>query len=66
MSKRVEIDQDWVTRGKTIRQLLLELRAFENQDMEVKILISDGGKPYPISLVGKLDGCCVLMFEGKP
>ena len=50
----------WVTRGKTIRQLIQELRTFSDQDLEVRISI-DGGKTHkPISLVGKRGGKAVL------
>jgi len=42
---------DWVIRGKTIKQLISELKTFENQDMEVRISIDDGNSFRPISLV---------------
>ena len=52
---------EWVTRGKTIRQLIKELETFENLDLEVRISLDDGDTHKCISLVGRLDGCCVLM-----
>jgi len=33
---------EWVTRGKTIRQLIKELESFENQDLEVRLSLDDG------------------------
>ena len=42
---------DWVVRGKTIRQLISELKAFENQDLEVRISTDNGNSFRPISLV---------------
>jgi hypothetical protein len=47
---------DWTSRGKTVAQLIAELRTFENQDMEVRISLNGGDTSYPISLVGKLNG----------
>jgi len=51
----------WVTRGKTIRQLIEELQTFEDQDMEVRISVDDGDTHACISLVGKHeDKYCLL------
>lgn len=44
-------DPDWVTQGKTIKELILELQTFENQDCEVKISTDDGASFRPISVV---------------
>ena len=53
-------EPEWVIRGKTIRQLIKELQAFENQDLEVHISL-DGGETHKcISLVMKRDGKAVL------
>jgi len=46
----------WKTRGKTISQLIEELKSFEDQELEVRISIDDGDTHYPISLVVKLEG----------
>mgnify|MGYP000091352877 CR=1 FL=1 len=52
MSNNVNENPEWVTRGKTIKQLISELKTFENQDLEVKISV-DGGESFKcISLVG--------------
>ncbi|WP_248732491.1 hypothetical protein [Pseudomonas sp. MWU13-2517] len=52
---------DWVTRGKTISQLIKELKTFENQNFMVEISVDGGATKKPISLVGKEDGVCVLL-----
>ncbi len=52
---------DWITRGKTIRQLISELQTFEDQDMEVRISLDDGKTNQPISLVEKSNGYCLLV-----
>ena len=47
------INPDWTSRGKTVSQLIRELRTFEDQEMEVRISLDHGETSYPISLVGK-------------
>lgn len=51
---------EWITRGKSVRQLIKELRTFEDQDIEVRISIDGGTTHKCISLVGKADGKAVL------
>jgi hypothetical protein len=51
----------WVTRGKSIRQLIQELSSFEDQELEVRISLDEGDTHRCVSLVVKKDGCCVLM-----
>ena len=55
---------NWITRGKTIRQLISELQAFEDLDMEVLISIDEGTTRKPISLVGVIEGQCALIYCG--
>jgi len=43
----------WITKGKTIRQLISELQTFSDLDMEVRISIDQGDTTWPISLVGR-------------
>jgi len=50
------INPDWTSRGKTVAQLIEELRTFEHQDMEVRISLDGGATSFPLSLVGKSDG----------
>ena len=53
MNKGVNEKPEWVTKGKTIRQLIKELQTFEDQDMEVKLSIDSGESFKCISIVGK-------------
>lgn len=52
---------DWVTRGKTIRQLIAELKSFEDDDLMVELSLDDGISSKPISMVRKSRGRCVLV-----
>ena len=52
---------DWVTQGKTVRQLIEELQTFENQDLEVQISLDEGKTHKPISIVGKYGDYCLLV-----
>ncbi len=56
---------DWVTRGKTIRQLILELQSFGDQAMEVSLSLDGGETRRPVSLVGRIEGQCVLIYAGE-
>ena len=56
----------WVTRGKTIRQLIKELQTFSNQDLKVEISTDGGATHWPISLVGKAGDYCLLMNSETP
>lgn len=57
----VNKNPDWVTRGKTIKQLIKELQTFENQEMIVEISVDGGDTTKPISLVRKLGSICALV-----
>jgi hypothetical protein len=57
----VNENPEWVTRGKSIRQLIKELQSFSDWDIEVRISVDDGEAHKPISLVEKSEGCCVLV-----
>jgi hypothetical protein len=52
---------DWVTRGKTIRQLIDELKSFENQDLEIRLSLDYGETHHPISILEKHGECCLLV-----
>jgi hypothetical protein len=52
---------DWVSRGKTIRQLIQELQRFENQDAIVRMSIDYGDSHCGISIVHKVGEQCVLV-----
>jgi hypothetical protein len=51
MSENVNPHPAWVTRGKSIRQLIQELQTFENQDLEVYMSTDDGENFKCISIV---------------
>jgi hypothetical protein len=52
----------WVTRGKSIRQLIKELQTFDDQDMEVRISVDYGDSHACISLVEKhKESFCLLV-----
>lgn len=53
MAGKINENPEWVTRGKTIHQLIKELQTFNDQDMEVKISIDDGETFKCISIVTK-------------
>ncbi len=57
-----ETNIPWETEGKTISQLINELKSFEDQELEVRVSIDDGDTHFPISIVEKDDGKCVLSF----
>ncbi len=52
---------NWTTRGKSVRQLIEELQSFADRDIEVRLSWDMGDTDWPISLVGRIDGKCVLM-----
>lgn len=55
---------NWISQGKTIKDLIEELQTFDDQDLEVQISVNDGKIRKPISLVKKSHGCCVLVYCG--
>lgn len=61
----VNDNPDWVTRGKTIKQLIKELQSFSDLDLEVRISVDDGKTHKPISLVEKSKGCLLVNCEEK-
>lgn len=52
---------EWVIQGKSIKQLIKELESFEDQNLLVEISFDVGETSKPISLVGKIDGKCMLL-----
>jgi hypothetical protein len=61
MTNNVEKQPEWITRGKTIRQLIEELQTFEDQDLEVQISLDEGKTHKPISIVGRYGDYCLLV-----
>ena len=61
MSRRHDVPE-WVTRGKTIRQLIKELETFDDPEMEVRISLDYGETHKAISIVQSADErYCVLI-----
>ena len=50
----------WPSRGKTVAQLIQELKSFSDQTLEVRISVNGGVTSVPISLVAKRGSCAVL------
>ena len=57
---------EWIMQGKSIKQLIKELESFEDQNLLVEISFDDGETSKPISLVGKIDGKCMLLNCENP
>lgn len=55
----------WENRGKIISGLIKELESFSDQNLRVEISFDGGKTSKPISLVGKVDGKCMLIFMGE-
>ena len=51
----------WTGRGKSVAELIEELRTFEDQSLEVRISIDGGNTSVPISLVTKAQGKYALL-----
>lgn len=47
------INPGWASRGKTVAQLIEELKTFENQQLEVRISVNGGLTSLPISILTK-------------
>ncbi len=52
----VNKNPNWVTSGKTISQLIEELKSFSDQNLEVRLSLDDGESFKPISLVVRKGG----------
>lgn len=57
-------EPEWINRGKSIAQLVKELSTFEDPSVEVRISLDDGETSWPISIVERRGGRCVLTFAG--
>lgn len=53
---------DWEGRGKSVAQLIAELRTFEDQTQEVRLSLDGGATSLPISLVVR-DGKYALLLN---
>jgi hypothetical protein len=55
------INPPWTSKGKTVAQLIEELRTFEDQTLEVRISVDGGDTSVPISLVARAQGRYALL-----
>ena len=51
----------WIVRGKTIRELIVDLQSFENQDLRVEISTDSGKSHKPISMIIKRGSLCLVV-----
>jgi len=58
----------WKARGRTVAQLIDELAAFGDPQLEVRISVDGGTTSLPISLVTRRDGKYVVLenWQGSP
>ena len=57
----------WESRGKTVAQLIRELKTFEDHTLEVRLSLDNGASSVPISLVGKVGAtACLMNCEDTP
>jgi hypothetical protein len=60
----MNIDQNsipqWITKGKTIREIIEELSRFEDQDQKVRLSLDGRVTHYPISILSRHEGYCPL------
>lgn len=66
MKKPLPRNPEWVSRGKTIKQLIEELKTFDDETMMVEISLDDGVTSHPISLVKKKQQKCLLVNSALP
>ncbi|MBC7755867.1 MAG: hypothetical protein H7Z20_04325 [Bdellovibrio sp.] len=58
---KVRQNEDYTNCGKTIAGLIEELKTFENQQLEVRILIDGGLTSMPISILTKRENKYALI-----
>ena len=68
MRENINQNPEWISKGKTIKELIKELESFEDQDLEVKISVDSGESFQCISLVVKRqsndkDICGLVNYE---
>lgn len=60
MEDAVNKNPEWITKGKTIRQLIAELQSFEDQELEVRMSFDGRVTNRPISILSRDQGFCIL------
>lgn len=59
----IDLKADYTSRGKTVEQLIKELKTLENQQLEVRISIDGGETSLPISIIGKSENQYALIIN---
>jgi hypothetical protein len=54
----------WIVRGKTITDLITDLKSFEDQSLEVRLAFNGGEDHYPISILTRRDGYAMIEYCG--
>jgi hypothetical protein len=55
---------EWITKGKSITQLIKELGSFEDQTLEVRLTFNGGESHKPISILTRRDGYAMIEYSG--
>ena len=55
---------EWIMKGKSITQLIMELGSFEDQNLEVRLTFDGGHYHRPISILTRRDGYAMLEYCG--
>ncbi len=58
----VEASIKWENRGKTIQELIDDLNSFSDKGMTVRISVDDGETDFPISILDKTNGKCIIRY----
>ena len=61
MNENMAAFPNWIIRGKTIRELIVDLQSFEDRDLKVEISTDSGLTHKAISMVIKRNGRCLLV-----
>jgi hypothetical protein len=60
----LEDQPEWITKGKSITQLIKELGSFEDQTLEVRLTFDGGETHKPISILTRRDGYAMIEYCG--
>jgi hypothetical protein len=55
---------EWITKGKSISQLIKELGTYEDQNLEVRLTFDGGQTHKPISILTRRDGFAMIEYCG--
>lgn len=55
---------EWITKGKSITQLIQELGTFEDQSLQVRLTFDGGETHKPVSILTRRDGYAMIEYCG--